>query len=145
MGARKKAAYVDAIWENSDDNLLRLFFGRKTYFWKQLDIELMKLSDADLFREEKNVSFGRRQFEDMTLHEIQKYDPQYEKELRDAAFEAVRNPEGFYVCPVCGRTGKTRAWFQVDHIIPMNKGGKTVPQNLQVLCRSCNARKSDNV
>jgi 5-methylcytosine-specific restriction endonuclease McrA len=33
----------------------------------------------------------------------------------------------------------------VDHIMPMNKGGKTVPENLQILCRSCNARKSDTL
>ena len=32
-----------------------------------------------------------------------------------------------------------------DHIIPLNKGGKTVAENLQVLCRKCNASKSDKV
>ena len=33
----------------------------------------------------------------------------------------------------------------IDHIIPLNKGGKTIPENLQVLCRKCNASKSDKV
>lgn len=40
-------------------------------------------------------------------------------------------------------TDKTRIPFQVDHIIPMNKGGKTVPENLQILCRKCNGTKGD--
>ncbi len=31
----------------------------------------------------------------------------------------------------------------VDHIVPWSKGGKTVPENLQMLCRRCNALKSD--
>jgi hypothetical protein len=46
MGPRKKAEYVESLWEDTDDNILRLFFGRKAYFWKQLDIEMMKRSTA---------------------------------------------------------------------------------------------------
>lgn len=145
MGPKKKAEYVDSIWDNTDDNMLRLFFGRKVYFWRQLDIEMMKLSSPDIFDDEKNVQYGKRDFEDMPLGEIRKYNPAYEKELRDGAFDKALNVEGSYVCAECGQTSEWRIPFQVDHIIPMNKGGKTVPDNLQILCRSCNARKSDKV
>lgn len=31
----------------------------------------------------------------------------------------------------------------VDHIIPVAKGGKTVPKNLRTLCNVCNLGKSD--
>lgn len=30
-----------------------------------------------------------------------------------------------------------------DHIVPWSKGGKTVSENLQMLCRRCNAVKSN--
>jgi hypothetical protein len=145
MGPRKKAEYVDSIWENTDDNMLRLFFGRKVYFWRQLDIEMMKLSSPDIFEDEQNVQYGKRDFEDMPLGEIRKYNPDYEKELRDGAFEKALDEDGNYVCAICGVKNQWKVPFQVDHIIPMNKGGKTVPDNLQILCRSCNARKSDTL
>ncbi len=145
MGPRKKAEYVDSIWEDTDDNMLRLFFGRKVYFWRQLDIEMMKLGDPDIFEVEQNVKYGKRDFEDMSLSEIREHDPNYEKELRDGAFEKAMNEDGCYVCAECGLESEYRIPFQVDHIVPLNKHGKTVPDNLQVLCRSCNAKKSDKL
>lgn len=72
-----------------------------------------------------------------------KIDPKYEKKLRDGAFNAAKDKDGYYVCAKCGLKDKSRVPFQVDHIIPLNhKDGKTVPGNLQILCRSCNAKKS---
>ena len=46
------------------------------------------------------------------------------------------------ICPLC----KKRFEFsemEGDHIIPWSKGGKTVMENLQMLCRLCNNTKSD--
>jgi len=31
--------------------------------------------------------------------------------------------------------------FEIDHIVPLARGGTQFPSNLQLLCRSCNARK----
>jgi 5-methylcytosine-specific restriction endonuclease McrA len=35
--------------------------------------------------------------------------------------------------------------MQGDHIIPWSRGGKTLPDNLQMLCPLCNRRKSDSL
>lgn len=145
MGEKRRNEYLNNLWESNDDNLLRLFFGRKIYFLKQVQLELMKISHPDVFEEEHNVVFGKRNFEDMALCEIGKVAPEVEKELRDKAFEHARNSKGFYECAACKMTSHNRIPFQVDHIIPLNKGGKTVPENLQVLCRKCNASKSDKI
>lgn len=145
MGQRQKTEYVNALWENSDDNLLKLFFGRKLYFWRQLDIELTKLSNPHIYDEEENVQRGIRKLEDLPLFEIGKVNPELEKNLRDTAFAKSKDTDGNYTCACCGAKGKDRIFFQVDHVIPMNKGGKTVAENLQILCRQCNGVKGDKI
>ena len=142
MGARKKAEYTNELWNNSDENMLKMFFGRKTYFLKQLDIEIMKIA-GNYDEEEENVTYGVRQLEDMSLSEIRKVRPDYEKELRDETFKKSKNKNGLYECAICHKTASNRIPFQVDHIVPMNQGGKTKPENLQILCRRCNGTKGD--
>jgi 5-methylcytosine-specific restriction enzyme A len=39
------------------------------------------------------------------------------------------------------RRCRTAVHLEVDHIIPVSKGGKTEESNLQTLCRRCNRRK----
>lgn len=50
-----------------------------------------------------------------------------------------------YKCCFCGRSPATTPGLelQVDHIKPWSKGGETVLDNLQTLCRDCNLGKSD--
>lgn len=45
-------------------------------------------------------------------------------------------------CALCGIT-KEESSLDIDHIIPRSKGGKTVYENLQVLCANCNRSKSN--
>ena len=46
-------------------------------------------------------------------------------------------------CKHCGKEFPL-SQMHADHIKPWSLGGKTVPENCQVLCQSCNARKSGN-
>ena len=145
MGARRRAEYVESIWDEGDDNLLRIFFGRKLYFLRQVDIEYMKIAYPDIYASEsgRNVTLGSRKLEDLPLVEIGKIAPELEKQLRDGAFEKARTENGKYRCALCGASDSSRLFFQVDHIVPMNQGGKSVPENLQILCRHCNGLKGD--
>lgn len=49
-----------------------------------------------------------------------------------------------YRCQMCGVTAKDGATLEIDHITPVAKGGANDADNLQVLCRECNAGKSDS-
>lgn len=46
-------------------------------------------------------------------------------------------------CPDCGLTFKIEE-MEADHIVPWSKGGQTVIENCQMLCRDCNKKKSNN-
>lgn len=46
------------------------------------------------------------------------------------------------ICPRCGEHFDIEK-MQADHITPWSKGGKTIPENCQMLCDDCNRRKSD--
>ena len=47
-----------------------------------------------------------------------------------------------YTCQICGKYMPDGVGLHIDHIVPIKKGGKTVPSNLQVLCSKCNGKKS---
>ena len=46
-----------------------------------------------------------------------------------------------FTCQKCGFQAKTHADIDVDHIIPLYKGGKHTSDNLQVLCQKCHKEK----
>lgn len=47
-----------------------------------------------------------------------------------------------YRCRKCGAYGRY-AQLEIDHIIPIAKGGKSTYDNLQTLCHNCNVEKGD--
>jgi 5-methylcytosine-specific restriction endonuclease McrA len=55
-----------------------------------------------------------------------------------------------WTCQCCGikvhdekRNDERKA--HIDHIIPISKGGNSSPENLRLLCRTCNLSKSDKI
>jgi len=54
---------------------------------------------------------------------------------RRAAYEKQKG-----ICPKCKKHFEIRE-MDGDHITPWAEGGKTSPENLQMLCKECNRRK----
>ncbi|MBV6624705.1 MAG: HNH endonuclease [Rivularia sp. (in: Bacteria)] len=47
-----------------------------------------------------------------------------------------------YQCQSCGKQ-KEEASLTIDHIIPLARGGSNDISNLQILCFTCNRKKTD--
>lgn len=56
----------------------------------------------------------------------------------------VLKRDGFK-CTLCGRTASDDITLEVDHIIPVSKGGLTELDNLRTLCYDCNRGKRDKI
>ena len=64
--------------------------------------------------------------------------------MTDKLRYSILKRDGFK-CKICGRTADEGVKLHVDHIIPVSKGGKTVPSNLRTLCEACNLGKSNEI
>lgn len=75
-----------------------------------------------------------------------------EKHLSIRAFTEAQKRRAYekqgHKCLLCLKNGIDTEYayedMQGDHIVPWSQGGKTVDDNLQMLCRTCNNDKSDN-
>jgi len=70
------------------------------------------------------------------------------KQQRQAMAPALRyyilKRDNFH-CQYCGRGIEDGVKLNVDHIIPVSKGGKTEEDNLQTLCWECNIGKGSDI
>lgn len=143
MRRSEKNAYIQELWEE-EGSLIPVYYSNQYFFKKLIDLELDKLDgDVEIAVTEPQTEAELRNLEQLPLQKIIALYPKIGLVLRENIYAAARNADGNYVCAGCGEVFPTRTYLQVDHIIPMAKGGLTVQDNLQVLCRTCNMRKSD--
>lgn len=65
-------------------------------------------------------------------------------EVSDSLRYDILNRDNF-TCVLCGASARQGARLHIDHIIPIAKGGKSIPSNLRTLCERCNVGKSDKI
>ena len=60
--------------------------------------------------------------------------------------EKIKERDG-YTCQICGLSNKDEPnlLLEIDHIIPLSKGGMTTEGNLQILCWRCNRSKGAKI
>ncbi len=68
--------------------------------------------------------------------------PDLDKKMDEAIHDAINHFDK--KCPYCESllfTGHIRSKIQIDHYIPISKGGQHVPWNILPVCQKCNLKK----
>ncbi|MCZ7382719.1 MAG: HNH endonuclease signature motif containing protein [Candidatus Methanoperedens sp.] len=113
-----KEQFENPMWK-------QLFNNNYEAFKKEVDLACDKI----LYPEKNKTGLISPDYEQKDPKDIQAIPP----ELRQKVLER----DG-YKCVMCGST----KYPQIDHIKPFSKGGDTVFENLQTMCRKCKLRKS---
>ena len=72
---------------------------------------------------------------------LKEYHSKNQRKLMTKALRKEIMKRDHYTCQMCGKFMPDEIGLHIDHIVPIAKGGKTVPSNLQVLCSKCNGAK----
>ncbi len=145
MRRSEQEEYVGALWED-ETSFLRAYYGNKFIFRRQLDVEIDKLfgelplASINEPRDSEWVECTR-----FPLYRIRTVCPGYYRELFEHVYSYAMTSDKEYRCKECGKISPHKGSFQIDHVQPMAKGGLSVKENLQLLCRRCNMRKSDRI
>ncbi len=71
----------------------------------------------------------------------EKYYAKDQRKLMTAELRQKIKERDNYTCQICGKVMLDEVGLHIDHIVPIKQGGKSVPENLQVLCSKCNLAK----
>jgi HNH endonuclease. len=146
MRRKEQKEFLDENW-NKNESKWKVFFGfDKKYFHNEVDLILRKLEYPDEFKintSSPEVIAEKRRYEKLSMSELREYDPEYWKKLSDDVFKKYTDEEGYYYSKMSNFRNKSKLKFQIDHIVPMSKGGLTKLDNLQLLTREENALKGD--
>ena len=120
---------------------------------RQKKYQIVKYEDGNFILNSPDFSEQQRtKLIDLCDEKIKEYEEKYGKKIWKHRARDSRTVPGSlryqvltrakHRCRLCGISADEKA-LDVDHIIPVNKGGLTVIENLQALCTTCNSQKSD--
>ena len=92
----------------------------------------------------KNISASER--EQRQIEKFEEFKKEQRRLMTPKLKESIKKRDN-YTCCRCGASleKEPHLLLHVDHIIPIARGGKTEPDNLQTLCWQCNLSKSDRL
>jgi hypothetical protein len=144
IGGIARTNYEDRLWNDKGSFWQVLFNGRKDIFIRQLSIEYEKAARPPTNPPKvipPDIQEEQKEYADLSLWELRKVNPAYWRRLTDELYKRATDAEGFIHSALSGFKSKHKILFQIDHKVPMEHGGKTVLDNLQVLTRWENINK----
>jgi superfamily II DNA or RNA helicase len=144
---KEEGNIIKEAWEGSDQRW-SAFFGINNYraFYMAIANEKYLLENPPCVQAAKKPQtvYAEIEMQDLPLHDIILWDPVFGQKLIDGVYSESTDAKGYYLCAKrgCGFRSKSKRNFQIDHKKLMADGGKTVPDNLQLLCRQCHIKKT---
>ena len=89
-----------------------------------------------------NVSEVEATLDSIAHSEEKRQSAAYQRQLMSPSLRYDIMQRDNFRCVLCGKSAEEDGVkLHVDHIVPVSKGGKTVPENLRTLCEDCNLGK----
>ena len=109
---------------------------------EEQDQEIMTYNNATRADSLESLEYRQKYLKSFILEEM----PYLSRKDRQRTFTPEQRAVLFRLsnkkCAICGKN-VTEEEFEADHIVPWSKGGLTQIANGQVLCSSCNSKKSN--
>jgi hypothetical protein len=106
-------------------------YGKKSFDAKKLETEIVRLMKDDDVTKRSGI-YPYLITQDEKYLNIRAFTDNQKR----ASYEKQKG-----ICPKCKKHFEYEE-MEGDHIAPWHSGGKTIPDNLQMLCKNCNRRKS---
>jgi len=101
---------IDTLWED-ESSLLKVYFNKKAFFKRQLEIEKNKLGGYyNDVGNATNVTFDIRRIEELPLYQIESLDPEIAQKMKISVFSRYAVENG-YICAECGKVSKHKCGF----------------------------------
>jgi len=139
---------IDSEWGRGDNHWSAFFgFTNQRAFHMAIMKEILRIDYPDVYAPTKRKPLTIKEtikIQDLPLYEIRRRFPDLGEKLVQTVYAKFTDADGYYFSAKSGYKSKKKLDFQIDHIVPISAGGKTVPDNLQLLTRAENMRKGTN-
>lgn len=143
----KEMAYSVTVDITNENRWIKLFYYEKNWYYIQADIsfdDAVALIAAEELRKKQKIEQEKqnlkREIEQakslLNGEDVERRRKNIPKDVQKIVWN---RDEG--KCVECGSNEK----LEFDHIIPFSKGGSNTARNLQLLCETCNRKKSNNI
>jgi superfamily II DNA or RNA helicase len=145
----EEKSFIEAEWSQNDSRW-KVFFGVNNF---QAFISLINSEKSKVMYIQENerrpllrpvTAAELVTIQSLTLFEIRTRFPELGEKMRNLVYENYTDADGYYFCAITGYRSKRVLDFQIDHIHPMEHGGQTVLENLQLLSTRSNIRKASS-
>ena len=135
---------IQNVWEHNAK--VRSWY-EKDFYYGMMRVYFNRMNTASI----RAPEFKLPPKEQMDMGEIRKHYPEYFEELRQYLILGMKKDEEGYYYSAIQEEGKppirfkNLSAFEMDHIIPISKGGLTIKENLQMITRKQNRDKGNKI